>query len=64
MNSRQRVLTAFRHQEPDHVPGWLGASPEWKELACEYLALPDDEALLRYLGDDFRRVFSTLRRSA
>ena len=24
----------------------------------EYLALPDDEALLHYLGDDFRRLFS------
>ena len=58
MASRQRVLTAFSHQEPDRVPAWLGASPEWKQLAREYLSLADDEALLRYLGDDFRRVFS------
>ncbi len=58
MTSRERVLTTFRHQEPDRVPAWLGASPEWKQLACEHLGLPDDEALLRYLGDDFRRVFS------
>ena len=40
------------------MPVWLGASPEWKQLACDHLALPDDEALLRYLGDDFRRVFA------
>ncbi len=40
------------------MPVWLGASPEWKQLACNHLALPDDEALLRYLGDDFRRVFA------
>ncbi len=59
MTSRERVLTSFAHKEPDHAPCWLGASPEWKALACDYLALPDDEALLRYLGDDLRRVFST-----
>lgn len=58
MTSRQRVLTAFAHQEPDHTPCWLGASPEWKALARGFLGLSDDEALLRYLGDDFRRVFS------
>ena len=59
MTSRERVLTAFAHEEPDHAPCWLGASPEWKALACDYLNLPNDEALLRYLGDDFRRVFAT-----
>ena len=58
LTSRQRVLTAFAHQEPDHVPCWLGASPEWKELARKHLALADDESLLSHLGDDFRRVHS------
>jgi uroporphyrinogen-III decarboxylase len=58
MTSRQRVLAAFAHQEPDRVPCWLGASPEWKALARAHLGLPDDEALLVYLGDDLRRVFS------
>jgi hypothetical protein len=58
MTSRERVLTAFSHQEPDRVPCWLGASPEWKALARTRLGLPDDEALLAYLGDDLRRVFS------
>jgi uroporphyrinogen-III decarboxylase len=54
--SRERVLAAFRHEEPDRVPCWLGASPEWKALAREYLRLPDDDSLLAYVGDDFRRV--------
>ena len=27
MLPRDRVLTAFEHREPDHVPAWLGASP-------------------------------------
>ena len=58
MTSRERVLTTFRHEQPDRVPCWLGASPEFKQVAREYLHLPDDEALLHYLGDDFRRVFA------
>lgn len=59
LTSRERVLTALQHREPDHVPCWLGASPEWKQLAREHLGLPDEEALLSYLGDDFRRVFTS-----
>jgi uroporphyrinogen-III decarboxylase len=58
MSSRQRVATAFEHREPDHVPCWLGASPEFKALACDYLSLPDDESLAIYIGDDFRRVYA------
>ena len=58
MTSRERVLTAFAHQEPDHVPAWLGASPEFRQLAREHLGLPDDDSLSDYLGDDFRRVFA------
>jgi hypothetical protein len=58
MTSRERVRTSLAHREPDHAPCWLGASPEWKMLAQAHLGLPDDESLLAYLGDDFRRVFS------
>ncbi len=58
LSSRERVLTACAHREPDRAPCWLGASPEWKTLAHQYLGLPDDESLLAYLGDDFRRVYA------
>ena len=59
MTSKERVLTAFDHKEPDHVPAWLGASPEFRESARECLGLADaDESLSVYLGDDFRRVFA------
>lgn len=58
LSSRGRVMATFDHQEPDHVPCWLGASPEWRKLACDYLGLPDDESLSIYVGDDFRRVFA------
>lgn len=59
LTSRKRVLISLNHREPDHVPCWLGASPEWKEIARAYLGLPDDESLLAHLGDDFRRVFTS-----
>ena len=58
MSSRERVLAAFAHEEPDHVPAWLGAAPETREMLVEHLGLRDDEALSVYLGDDFRRVFA------
>ncbi|HID74496.1 MAG TPA: hypothetical protein EYP56_00695 [Planctomycetaceae bacterium] len=57
MNSRQRVLTAFAHREPDRVPAWCGASEEFWAKAKQQLGL-DDEGLRRRLGDDFRRVFA------
>jgi uroporphyrinogen decarboxylase len=56
MTSRERVLATFSHTEPDRVPAWLGASPEFRELARLQLGLPDDESLSVRLGDDFRRV--------
>lgn len=55
MNSRDRVLTAFAHEEPDRVPAWCGASVEFWEKAKHELGL-DDEGLRVHLGDDFRRV--------
>ena len=59
MSSRERVLAAFAHQEPDHVPAWLGAAPETRAMMVEHLGLADDEALSVYLGDDFRRVYAS-----
>ena len=58
MNSRERVLTAFAHREPDRVPLWFGMSPTFVAKALNELGLKDEEALRRRLGDDFRRVFA------
>jgi len=58
MNSRERVLTAFAHQEPDRVPAWCGSSAEFWAKAKRELAIADDEALRVRFGDDFRRVFA------
>jgi uroporphyrinogen decarboxylase len=57
MTSRERVLQAFEHREPDIVPRWCGASEEFLEKAKRELGL-DDEGLRRRFGDDFRRVYS------
>lgn len=57
MNSRERVLTAFAHEQPDRVPMWCGSSDEFWAKAKQELDL-DDEGLRRRFGDDFRRVFA------
>lgn len=55
MTSKERVLATFVHEEPDRVPAWCGAMPEfWEKAKCS-LAL-DDEKLRERLGDDFRYV--------
>jgi uroporphyrinogen decarboxylase len=56
LTSRERVLTAFNFEQPDRVPVWMGASPEFRDLARRHLGLENDESLSVYLRDDFRRV--------
>jgi uroporphyrinogen decarboxylase len=58
MNSRERVLAVFDHIEPDLVPRWCGASPEFLAKAKAALRLPDTESVFVRFGDDFRRVFA------
>lgn len=56
MNSRERVLSAFAHEEPDRVPCWCGASPEFLEGARRALGVDTLEEVFVRFGDDFRRV--------
>ena len=56
MTSRERVLAAFAHEEPDRVPRWCGASPEFMAKAKRQLGIVDTEKLFVRFGDDFRRV--------
>ena len=56
MNSKERVLTTFQFIEPDRVPCWLGASPEFMEKARRELNLTNDEEVRLLFGDDFRRI--------
>ena len=60
MTSRERVLTAFAHEEPDLVPRWCGSSDEFWQKAKSELGLGDEELRVRF-GDDFRRVFAAYR---
>jgi uroporphyrinogen decarboxylase len=58
MNSKERVLRAFAHQEPDRVPINYSANPGIDgRLKAHYGLAPDDhEGLCQALGVDFRSV--------
>jgi uroporphyrinogen decarboxylase len=58
LTSRERVLTTFKFGEPDRVPTWLGASPEFINKAIKKFNLNNEEELLQLFGDDFRRVIA------
>ena len=57
MTSKERVMAAFAHEQPDRVPCWCGASDEFWAKAKAELGL-EDEALRERFADDFRRVYS------
>lgn len=57
MTSKERVMAAFDHEQPDRVPCWCGASDEFWAKAKSELGL-DDEALRVRFADDFRRVYT------
>lgn len=56
MTSRERVLKAMTHLEPDCVPMWCGMSPEFLEKAKKHMNTSSEEAVLVRFHDDFRRV--------
>ena len=56
MTSKERVRLAFEHREPDRVPLWYGASEELTAKLIQATGVPDEEALMRRLHIDFRRV--------
>jgi uroporphyrinogen decarboxylase len=56
MNSKQRVITAIEHKEPDRVPLAYGATPETTEALRKYLNVANEEEVLEILKIDFRNV--------
>jgi uroporphyrinogen decarboxylase len=58
MNPKERVLTAFAHQEPDRVPINYMANPGIDRRLKQHFGLDeqDDEGLRQALGVDFRSV--------
>ncbi|MBE0535465.1 MAG: hypothetical protein IH624_07320 [Phycisphaerae bacterium] len=55
MTSRERVLAAFAHEEPDRVPCWLGASDGFVDKVKAGTGF-DEEGVREHFGDDFRSV--------
>jgi uroporphyrinogen decarboxylase len=58
MTSKERVLLAFERKQPDRVPVWCGASPEFIRKSMEYLGVSDEESVYKRFHDDFRRVYA------
>lgn len=56
LTSRERVLRALRHLEPDRVPFDFWAVPEVRTQLIDYLGLETDEQVMRLLGVDCRLV--------
>lgn len=56
MNSRERVLIALNHQEPDRVPLDYSGEPEVSEALQAHYGLHSHEELLRHLHVDLRHV--------
>ena len=59
MNSKERVLTAFKHQQPDRVPVDYISNPGIDLRLKQHFGLSpaDNEGLLNSLGVDFRSVW-------
>ena len=56
MTSRERVLTALRHEQPDRTPRDFWAEPPaWNRL-LEHLGYSDKERVLEMLGVDVRHL--------
>ena len=56
MNSKERVLTAVAHEEPDRIPVDYWAVPELTETLLEKFGLVNEEQLLEKLKIDIRYV--------
>ncbi|MCS7259931.1 MAG: hypothetical protein NZ765_04015 [Anaerolineae bacterium] len=58
MNRRERVLKAIRHEEPDYVPYNFHATASVYEKVRRYYDLPDNEALIEFIGNHIVKVGS------
>jgi uroporphyrinogen decarboxylase len=56
LTSRERVLAALNHLQPDRVPVDFWAVPETKQRLLAHLGLETEEALLSYLEIDLRYI--------
>jgi len=61
MTSKERVLAAVAHKQPDRVPVDYSAHPEVNRKLREYLGLADDGELLSAIEPDLRGVGPTIK---
>ena len=64
MTSKERVLTAVAHRQPDRVPVDYGAHAQVNLALRGHLGLGDDADLLRVLGTDLRGVAPAIKQQA
>ena len=64
MTSKERVICALDHKQPDRVPVDFGAHGQVVASLREYLRLPDDADLSQLLGVDLRGVGPGIKRQA
>ena len=57
MNSKERVLRAIDHQQPDRVPCDFWGLEETKAKLRQYFGVADNEGFLQALGVDLRSVW-------
>lgn len=56
MNSRERVMTAIRREQPDRIPIDYWANADVTDRLMQHFQVPDKESLLQALGVDLRYV--------
>ncbi len=56
MNSRERVLSAFKREGYDRIPVKHEGTPEINQMIMDHFGLNNMEQLLVVVGDDFRYV--------
>ncbi len=56
MTSRERVLAALAHQQPDAVPADYFGTPEIESQLRSHFGVDTHDALLDCLGTDLRQV--------
>jgi len=59
MNSKERVLRAIHHQEPDRIPVDFWWSHEMRDKLLRHLNLKDTDQLQDVLGSDIRCIYPT-----
>ena len=52
MTSRERVLAAVNHKQPDRVPMGLSFSPEAQAKAMAHLGIHEDRTFWDWTGND------------